>query len=86
MQVLKFSLFVINLLGKSVKIKLALGLSAVILGLTACAGGPKVMIERMIEPGFLPNYNVLQVVGNIPKDIRAWRYVKPGFQLCRGHD
>ena len=62
------------------KIKLAIGVSAVVLGLTACGGGPKVMTERMPESGFLPNYNVLQVVGNTPKDICAWRYIKPGIQ------
>ena len=80
MQVLKFTSFVINFLGKNMKIKLAIGLSAVVLGLTACGGGPKVMTERIPESGFLPNYNVLQVVGNTPKDIRAWRYIKPGIQ------
>jgi hypothetical protein len=80
MQVLEFTAFVINLLGKNMKIKLAMGVSAVVLGLTACGGGPKVMTERMPESGFLPNYNVLQVVGNTPKDIRAWRYIKPGIQ------
>jgi Protein of unknown function (DUF3313) len=80
MQVLEFTAFVINLLGKNMKIKLAIGVSAVVLGLTACGGGPKVMTERMPESGFLPNYNVLQVVGNTPKDIRAWRYIKPGIQ------
>jgi hypothetical protein len=80
MQVLEFTSFVINLLGKNMKIKLAIGVSVVVLGLTACGGGPKVMTERMPESGFLPNYNVLQVVGNTPKDIRAWRYIKPGIQ------
>jgi hypothetical protein len=80
MQVPQFTAFVINFLGKNMKIKLAMGLSAVVLGLTACGGGPKVMTERMPESGFLPNYNVLQVVGNTPKDIRAWRYIKPGIQ------
>jgi hypothetical protein len=80
MQVPEFTAFVINFLGKNMKIKLAMGLSAVVLGLTACGGGPKVMTERMPESGFLPNYNVLQVVGNTPKDIRAWRYIKPGIQ------
>jgi hypothetical protein len=80
MQMLEFTSFVINPLGKNMKIKLAIGVSAVVLGLTACGGGPKVMTERMPESGFLPNYNVLQVVGNTPKDIRAWRYIKPGIQ------
>lgn len=80
MQVLEFAAFVINPLVKNMKIKLAIGLSAVVFGLTACGGGPKVMTERMPESGFLPNYNVLQVVGNTPKDIRAWRYIKPGIQ------
>ena len=80
MQVHEFTSFVINLLGKNMKIKLAIGVSAVVFGLTACGGGPKVMTERMPESGFLPNYNVLQVVGNTPKDIRAWRYIKPGIQ------
>lgn len=69
-----------NLFGKNMKIKLVIGMGAVVLGLTACGGGPKVMTERMPESGFLPNYNVLQVVGNTPKDIRAWRYIKPGVQ------
>ncbi|NCY05209.1 MAG: DUF3313 family protein, partial [Burkholderiaceae bacterium] len=62
------------------KIKLAIGVSAIVLGLIACSSGPKVMTERMPESGFLPNYNVLQVVSNTPKDIRAWRYIKPGIQ------
>lgn len=62
------------------KFTLAISISAVVLGLTACGGGPKVMTERMPESGFLPNYNVLQVVSNTPKDIRAWRYIKPGVQ------
>lgn len=62
------------------KIKLAIGVSAIVLGLIACSGGPKVMTERMPESGFLPNYNVLQAVSNTPKDIRAWRYIKPGVQ------
>lgn len=69
-----------NLLEKNMKIQLAIGVSAVVLGLTACGGGPKVMTERMPESGFLPNYNVLQVVENTPNDIRAWRYIKPGIQ------
>lgn len=69
-----------NLFGKNMKIKLVIGMGAVVLGLIACGGGPKVMTERMPESGFLPNYNVLQVVGNTPKDIRAWRYIKPGVQ------
>ncbi len=80
MQVLKFTSFEMNLLEKNMKIQFAIGVSAVVLGLTACGGGPKVMTERMPESGFLPNYNVLQVVGNTPKDIRAWRYIKPGIQ------
>jgi hypothetical protein len=80
MQVLEFTWFVMNLFGKNMKIKLVIGMGAVVLGLTACGGGPKVMTERMPESGFLPNYNVLQVVGNTPKDIRAWRYIKPGVQ------
>jgi hypothetical protein len=50
------------------------------IGLTACGGGPKVMTEKMPESGFLPNYKVMQVVDNTPKDIRAWRYLKPGVQ------
>jgi Protein of unknown function (DUF3313) len=83
MQVLEFTSFVMNPLGKNMKVKLAIGVSAVVLGLTACGGGPKVMTERMPESGFLPNYNVLQVVGNTPKDIRAWRYLKPGVQASR---
>ncbi len=69
-----------NLLEKNMKIQFAIGVSAVVLGLTACGGGPKVMTERMPESGFLPNYNVLQVVENTPNDIRAWRYIKPGIQ------
>ncbi len=62
------------------KIKLAIGVSAIVLGLIACSSSTKVMTERMPESGFLPNYNVLQVVSNTPKDIRAWRYIKPGIQ------
>lgn len=62
------------------KIKIMMIVSAVVLGLTACGGGPKVMTERIPESGFLPNYNVMQVVSNTPKDIRAWRYLKPGVQ------
>jgi Protein of unknown function (DUF3313) len=50
------------------------------IGLTACGGGPKVMTEKMPESGFLPNYKVMQVVDNTPKDIHAWRYLKPGIQ------
>lgn len=62
------------------KIKFVIGMSAVVLGLTACGGGPKLMTERMPESGFLPNYSVMQVVSNTPKDIRAWRYLRPGVQ------
>lgn len=47
-------------------------------GLLACSSGPKLMTEKMPESGFLPNYKVMQVVDGTPKDIRAWRYLKPG--------
>lgn len=48
--------------------------------LVACSSGPKLMSEKIPESGFLPNYKVMQPVQNTPKDIRAWRYLKPGVQ------
>jgi hypothetical protein len=59
-----------------------IGVTFAIAGLTACGGGPKIMTESMPESGFLPNYKVLQTVDNTPKDIRAWRYLKPSVQAA----
>ena len=47
--------------------------------LVACSSGPKLMTEKIPESGFLPNYKVMQPVEKTPKDIRAWRYLKPGL-------
>jgi hypothetical protein len=64
-----------------VKIKNGLyaALAITIASLAACSSGPKLMTEKIPESGFLPNYKVMQPVDNTPKDIRAWRYLKPGL-------
>jgi hypothetical protein len=64
-----------------VKIKTGLNaaLAITIASLAACSSGPKLMTEKIPESGFLPNYKVMQPVDNTPKDIRAWRYLKPGL-------
>jgi Protein of unknown function (DUF3313) len=64
-----------------VKIKTGLyaALAITIASLAACSSGPKLMTEKIPESGFLPNYKVMQPVDNTPKDIRAWRYLKPGL-------
>jgi len=64
-----------------VKIKKGLyaALAITIASLAACSSGPKLMTEKIPESGFLPNYKVMQPVDNTPKDIRAWRYLKPGL-------
>lgn len=54
-------------------------LAITIASLAACSSGPKLMTEKIPESGFLPNYKVMQPVDNTPKDIRAWRYLKPGL-------
>jgi hypothetical protein len=54
-------------------------LAITIASLAACSSGPKLMTEKIPESGFLPNYKVMQSVDNTPKDIRAWRYLKPGL-------
>ena len=54
-------------------------LAITIASLAACSSGPKLMTEKTPESGFLPNYKVMQPVDNTPKDIRAWRYLKPGL-------
>jgi len=64
-----------------VKIKKGLyaALAITIASLAACSSGPKLMTEKIPESGFLPNYKVMRPVDNTPKDIRAWRYLKPGL-------
>jgi len=64
-----------------VKIKNGLyaALAITIASLAACSSGPKLMTEKIPESGFLPNYKVMQPVDNTPKDIRVWRYLKPGL-------
>jgi hypothetical protein len=64
-----------------VKIKAGLyaALAITIVSLAACSSSPKLMTEKIPESGFLPNYKVMQPVDNTPKDIRAWRYLKPGL-------
>jgi hypothetical protein len=64
-----------------VKIKTSLyaALAITIASLAACSSGPKLMTEKIPESGFLPNYKVMQPVDNTPKDIRVWRYLKPGL-------
>ena len=54
-------------------------LAITIASLAACSSGPKLMTEKIPESGFLPNYKVMQPVDNTPKDIRVWRYLKPGL-------
>ena len=54
-------------------------LAITIASLAACSSGPKLMTEKIPESGFLPNYKVMRPVDNTPKDIRAWRYLKPGL-------
>lgn len=54
-------------------------LAITIASLAACSSGPKLMTEKSPESGFLPNYKVMQPVDNTPKDIRVWRYLKPGL-------
>jgi len=54
-------------------------LAITIASLAACSSGPKLMTEKIPESGFLPNYKVMRLVDNTPKDIRAWRYLKPGL-------
>ena len=54
-------------------------LAITIASLAACSSGPKLMTKKIPESGFLPNYKVMQPVDNTPKDIRAWRYLKPGL-------
>ena len=62
-----------------IKTGLYAALAITIASLAACSSGPKLMTEKIPESGFLPNYKVMQPVDNTPKDIRAWRYLKPGL-------
>ena len=62
-----------------IKTGLNAALAITIASLAACSSGPKLMTEKIPESGFLPNYKVMQPVDNTPKDIRAWRYLKPGL-------
>ena len=62
-----------------IKTSLYAALAITIASLAACSSGPKLMTEKIPESGFLPNYKVMQPVDNTPKDIRVWRYLKPGL-------
>ena len=62
-----------------IKTGLNAALAITIASLAACSSGPKLMTEKIPESGFLPNYKVMRPVDNTPKDIRAWRYLKPGL-------
>ena len=62
-----------------IKTGLYAALAITIASLAACSSGPKLITEKIPESGFLPNYKVMQPVDNTPKDIRAWRCLKPGL-------
>ena len=50
--------------------------------MTACGSAPQLATKPMPESGYLPDYALLKPVASPLKDVRIWRYRKPGLEAA----